>query len=56
MAEMYANAEGVILELLYMDEDNGISTHSYCYIAFSNMADGLQKEDFTEIISEAGRG
>ena len=50
-----SGADGIILELRYEDIENLTTTTSYCYIAFSNMAEGLQNEDFVEFFSKTGK-
>ena len=51
-----SDADGAVFELMFRDEESGKTTYSYCYVAFEDITDGLQKEDFVEIISRSGRG
>lgn len=56
ISDRYADASGVVLELRYKEGTSEKVTLSYCYIAYAKMADGLQKEDFMEVISRSNRG
>ena len=56
ISDRYADVSGVVLELRYKEGTSEKVTLSYCYIAYAKMADGLQKEDFMEVISRSGRG
>lgn len=51
-----SDADGTVFELMFRDEESGKTTYSYCYVAFEDITDELQKEDFVEIISRSGRG